>query len=125
MPSWRKSIKRVKRASGAQIRPWKGSPTSAKQRRADRRKWGPDPLAHTGSLFNPARNPGKKKMTKLQQRVKAHNTAKKRAKGKAAHALLKQMNPAGTMKRITGVRVRKLKGGGVTVTPVKAKVGKR
>jgi acyl-CoA hydrolase len=62
----------------------------------------------------------RKKMTKLQRRLKAHHAARKRAKARAAHALLKQMNPAGTMKKITGVRVRKLKGGGVSVTPVKA-----
>lgn len=64
-------------------------------------------------------------MTKLQKRMKAHHAARKRAKTKAAHALLKQMNPAGTMKRISGVRVKRLKGGGVSVTPVKAKVVKR
>ena len=55
-------------------------------------------------------------MTKLQKRVKAHNAARKRGIAKSAGALLKRLNPA---KRITEFRVRRLKGGGVTVVPLK------
>ena len=57
-------------------------------------------------------------MTKLQRRNKAHTAAKKRAKARAAHHMLKIMNPAG-MKNVRAVRVKRLKGGGVTILPIK------
>ena len=56
-------------------------------------------------------------------RKKSHlNAAKKRAKGRAAHALLRQMNPAGSMKKIGAVRIKRLKGGGVSIIPIKKAV---
>lgn len=55
-------------------------------------------------------------MTKLQKRVKAHHVAKKRAKGRLAGKLMKLMNPGA--KKIAAVRVKRLKGGGVSITPI-------
>jgi hypothetical protein len=61
-------------------------------------------------------------VTKLQRRIKAHHAARKRAKAALAEALLKKVNPAGVMKHITGARVKKLRGGGVSVIPLKGTV---
>jgi hypothetical protein len=56
-------------------------------------------------------------MTKKQKRAKASRSRKRTAKARAAHALMKIMNPAG-VKKMFAVRVKRLKGGGVSVTPV-------
>lgn len=58
-------------------------------------------------------------MTKTQKKAKAARSRKKSLKARAAHALLRIMNPAG-IKKVRAVRVTRLKGGGVTVKPVKA-----
>ena len=65
----------------------------------------------------------KKKGTKLSRKVKAQRAATKRRVANALSKYLKQLNPA--RKVPTAVRVKKLKGGGVTITPVKAKKGDR
>ena len=57
-------------------------------------------------------------MTKHQKRIKAHNAAKKRAKGRAAMQMLRVMNPA-SAKKVGAVRVKRLKGGGVSIIPIK------
>jgi hypothetical protein len=58
-------------------------------------------------------------MTRKQKKAKAKTSRRKSLKARAAHALLRIMNPSG-VKKIHAVRVKRLKGGGVSVTPVKA-----
>jgi hypothetical protein len=60
-------------------------------------------------------------MTKLQRRNKSARAAKKRSKLKSALALLKRMNPGLSLKGLTGVHIRKNKGGSVTVRPIRQK----
>lgn len=60
----------------------------------------------------------KKKLTKWQRKVRAHNAAARRRKVKAIENLYRKLNP-GSKKKPMLVRVKKLKGGGVSVTPVK------
>jgi hypothetical protein len=62
-------------------------------------------------------------MTKHQKRVKAHSAARKRAKGRAAMHMLRVMNPG--KKKVGAVRVKRLKGGGVSIIPIKTKAVKR
>jgi hypothetical protein len=62
-------------------------------------------------------------MTKRERRNKARTSAKKRAKGRAALHLLRVMNPG--RKKPGAVRVRRLRGGGVSIIPIKVKKVKR
>ena len=66
-------------------------------------------------------NPGGSKMTKKQRKAKARSGARKRRIAKAAGALLKAVRNPG--KKIFGVRVTRLKGGGVSIKPVKKPKG--
>jgi hypothetical protein len=62
-------------------------------------------------------------MTKKQRRAKGRTAARKRGIVGAVKTLLKKVNPSA---RISGARVVKLKGGGVTIRPIKAvKRGRR
>jgi hypothetical protein len=62
-------------------------------------------------------------MTKKQRRAKGRTVARKRGIVGAVKTLLKKVNPSA---RISGARVVKLKGGGVTIRPIKAvKRGRR
>jgi len=61
-------------------------------------------------------------MTKTQRRVRAASSAKKRGILKAVRTLLKKTNPSA---KITGARVAKLKGGGLTIRPIKANRAKK
>ena len=56
-------------------------------------------------------------MTKTKRRAKARTTARKRGIVGAVKTLLKKVNPS---VRISGARVVKLKGGGLTIRPIKA-----
>ena len=62
-------------------------------------------------------------MTKAQKKARAKRAGAKLRKSRAATAFLRKMNPA--MKKVEGIRVRRLKGGGYTVTPIKPNRGKR
>jgi len=61
-------------------------------------------------------------MTKKQKKAKAARSRKRTQKAKAAHHLLKIMNPAG-IKKMFGVKIKRLKGGGVTLQPIKNPAG--
>jgi hypothetical protein len=56
-------------------------------------------------------------MTKTQRKAKARTSARKRGIVGAVKTLLKKVNPSA---RISGARVVKLKGGGLTIRPIKA-----
>ena len=58
-------------------------------------------------------------MTKKQRSNRAKRAGSLRRKANAAKKMLKVMNPASKPK---AVRIKRLKGGGVTITPVKVKV---
>lgn len=62
-------------------------------------------------------------MTKAQRRAKARRTGAKRRKALAAKTFLKKMNPARSLKNVIGARIKKLKGGGYSVIPVRKKKG--
>ncbi len=68
------------------------------------------------SFMNPS--PRKRRLTKKEKKVRAARTAKRSRVAKAAVALVKKVNP-GVIKRTQGFRVKRLKGGGVSVIPVK------
>lgn len=55
-------------------------------------------------------------MTKAQRKQKARTAAKKRGIAKAVKGLLSKVNPG---KKVHAVKVRRLKGGGVSIHPVK------
>ena len=57
------------------------------------------------------------RMTKTQRKAKARTSARKRGIVGAVKTLLKKLNPSA---RISGARVVKLKGGGLTIRPIKA-----
>ena len=57
------------------------------------------------------------RMTKTQRKAKARTSARKRGIVGAVKTLLKKVNPSA---RISGARVVKLKGGGLTIRPIKA-----
>ena len=61
-------------------------------------------------------NPGGRKLTKTQRRAKAKSAASKRRKVTAAVKMLKAMNPAS---KLAGVKIRKNRGGSVTIIPIK------
>ncbi len=61
-----------------------------------------------------------KRMTKTAKRNRAAASRKKTGLIKAVRSLLKKANPSA---RITGARVVKLKGGGLTIRPIKANPG--
>lgn len=64
------------------------------------------------------KNSGRKRNpTKAQKRAKARTAAKKRGLVQAVHALVKKLNPTAA---ISGARVVKLKGGGLTIRPIKS-----
>jgi len=58
--------------------------------------------------------------TKTQKRAHAAKRAKQSRLAKAVKGLLKQTNPTA---KITGARVARLKGGGLTIRPIKANPG--
>ncbi len=60
------------------------------------------------------------KLTKTQRKVKATSAAKKRRIAKALQHFLRQVNPA---RKCAGARLRRNKGGSITIIPVK--LGKR
>lgn len=60
----------------------------------------------------------KAKMNKAQRLAKAAKSRKTKAKGRAALHMLRVMNPAGA-KKVGAVRVKRLKGGGVSIIPIK------
>jgi hypothetical protein len=57
------------------------------------------------------------RQTKKARRAKARTASKKRGIAAAVKSLLKKTNPSA---RITGARVARLKGGGLTIKPIKA-----
>lgn len=57
-----------------------------------------------------------KRLTKAERLMKSQRAARRRAVAKAAGTLLKKMNPAS---KVGAVRVKRLKGGGVSLIPVK------
>jgi hypothetical protein len=65
------------------------------------------------------KNPGGRKLTKLERKVRA---AKKAADRRVATALAKYLRQANPGKKIVAAQVQKLKGGAVKITPV---VGRR
>jgi hypothetical protein len=72
---------------------------------------------------NPCKkNPGGRKLTKLQKKVKAAKASAKRRVAVALAKYLKQANPG---RKIVGARVYKGKGGSRRIVPVFAKRGKR
>ena len=61
-------------------------------------------------------------MTKAQRRAKAKRAGAERRKMNACKVFLKKMNPS---RKLPGaVRVKRLKGGGISITPVKVKKAK-
>lgn len=60
-------------------------------------------------------------MTKAQRAAKAKRAGAKRRKANAAAAFLRKMNPG--KKLPAAVRVKRLKGGGISVTPIKVNPG--
>lgn len=64
---------------------------------------------------NPSRRAGKRE-TKAERLMRLQRSARKRGLASAAGTLLKKLNPAS---KVHAVRVKRLKGGGVTITPVK------
>ena len=64
------------------------------------------------------RNPGKRE-TKAERLMRLQRTSRKRAVANAAGNLLKRLNP-GT--KVHAVKLKRLKGGGVTLTPVKSNI---
>ena len=64
-------------------------------------------------------------MTKKQRRAKSKRTGTLRRKARAAKDFLRRMNPSRSLKGVVGARIKKLKGGGYSVIPVKAKKVKR
>ena len=69
------------------------------------------------------RRPRKRKNpSKKQRKAAAHRRSVVRRKAKAAAGMLKAMNPAS---KVRAVRVKRLKGGGVSIIPVKVKVLRR
>ena len=61
-------------------------------------------------------------MTKTQRKAKARTSARKRGIVGAVKTLLKKVNPS---VRISGARVVKLNGGGLTIRPIKANKARR
>jgi hypothetical protein len=61
--------------------------------------------------------------TKAERLMRLQRKARKRAAANAAGQFLKKLNPAKAMPG--AVRVKRLKGGGVTITPVKIVKGRR
>ncbi len=59
-------------------------------------------------------------MTKVQRRKKATRTAAKTRKARTVRDFFRKMNPA--KKNVTAVRMKKLRGGGITIIPIKSKV---
>lgn len=59
-----------------------------------------------------------KRLTKAQRSAKAKQRARKTRLAKAIKNLFKQANPAGC-KRMGGARLRRNKGGSITIIPVK------
>lgn len=59
---------------------------------------------------------GRRNPTKAQKRARAAKSSKQRGIVKAVRALLKKTNPSA---KISGARVVKLKGGGLTIRPIK------
>jgi hypothetical protein len=57
-------------------------------------------------------------MTKKQRKAKAAKSRRRTQKARAAHQMLKLMNPAG-VKKVDAVRIKRLKGGGVSILPIK------
>jgi hypothetical protein len=68
--------------------------------------------------LNARKNSGGRKLTKKQRKAKAARTAKKRGLAKAASALMKKINPA-VVRTSSGFRTKRLKGGGVSIIPLK------
>ncbi len=62
------------------------------------------------------------RLTKTAKRAKAAASRKKTGIIKAVRSLLKKANPSA---KISGARVVKLKGGGLTIRPIKANSSKR
>ncbi len=63
-----------------------------------------------------------KRMTKTAKRARAAVSRKKTGILKAVRSLLKKTNPSA---KITGARVARLKGGGLTIRPIKANAAGR
>jgi hypothetical protein len=68
------------------------------------------------------KNPGAKRMTKTQKRVKAKTAAAKRKVATALATFLKRANPGA---KLAGARVQKLGGGVIKITPIKLNRGRR
>jgi hypothetical protein len=63
----------------------------------------------------------KKKLTKWERKVRAHNAAARRRRAKAAADFYRKMNPG---KKAAVLRVTPLKGGGYSVKPLKGNAAK-
>lgn len=76
---------------------------------------------HKTKAFKLSRAKRKNPMTKKQRSARAKRAGSVRRKATAAAKMLKVMNPASKPK---AVRIKRLKGGGVSIVPIKVKVGR-